>query len=289
MAKSMTGFGRGSSTAADYAITVEISTVNRKQFDASIWLPREWMIFEVPLQKLLKERIVRGAIKCSVSVQQLTGTTLTDQISQRLAAITQLSEQLGLSGKVTLSDLVALSTAGAEETTLPTPDDAQWEPLQAAATQALEQLEAMRRLEGEKITQDIRERLKTLHGHYTEISAIAPTLPSQHRDVLAKRIQELLPEGIVLNEELLAKEVALFADRCDISEELTRLDTHFVHAEKLLSGSEPCGRALDFLCQEFFREINTTGSKCASDRISEVVIRFKTLLETVREQVQNLE
>lgn len=289
MAKSMTGFGRGSSTAADYSVTVEISTVNRKQFDATLWLPREWMIFEVPLQKLLKERILRGAVKCTVSVQQLSGGTLSDHISQRLTAITQLAEQLGLSGKVTLSDLVTLSTLEAEEPTLPPPDDTHWEPVRIAATQALDHLEAMRQLEGEKITLDIRTRLQTLHRLYTEICTIAPTLPAQHRDILAKRIQELLPNGIVLNDDLLAKEVALFADRCDISEELTRLDTHFVHAEKLLSGEEPCGRALDFLCQEFFREINTTGSKCASDRISEVVIQFKTLLETVREQVQNLE
>lgn len=285
----MTGFGRGSSSAADYSVTVEISTVNRKQFDASIWLPREWMIFEVPLQKLLKSRIVRGAIKCTVTVKPLAEQTTADQIETRLAAVTQLAERLGLPGTLSLSDLVALSTVENAEPTLPAPEDAQWEILQAAAETALNNLEAMRQLEGEKITLDIRERVKALHTLYTEIRAIAPALPAQHRDVLAKRLRDLLPEGLPLTEETLAKEVALFADRCDISEELTRLDSHFVHADKLLSGTEPCGRALDFLCQEFFREINTTGSKCAANRISEIVIQFKTLLETVREQVQNLE
>lgn len=285
----MTGFGRGNSTAADYSLTVEISTVNRKQFDASIWLPREWMIFEVPLQKLLKTRIVRGAIKCAVTVKPLAATSATAVIESRLAAVTALAERLGLPGRLTLSDLVSLSTVEPEEAALPPPDETQWAALQSAAEAALDQLEAMRRLEGDKITCDIRNRLDALHTLYTEITAIAPDLPAQHRELLEKRLRELLPEGFALNEELLAREVALFADRCDISEELTRLDSHFSHAGKLLAGDEPCGRALDFLCQEFFREINTTGSKCAANRISERVIRFKTLLETVREQVQNLE
>lgn len=285
----MTGFGRGSSTAADYTLAVEISTVNRKQFDASIWLPREWMIFEVPLQKLLKTRIVRGAIKCAVTVKPLAEQAAAAQVEARLAAVTALAGRLGLPGTVTLSDLVALSTVEAADPALPEPDEAQWAAVQSAAEAALDQLEAMRRQEGDAITADIRNRLRTLHALYEEIAAIAPTLPAQHREVLAKRLQELLPETIALNEEQLAREVAGFADRCDISEELTRLESHFVHADKLLAGEEPCGRALDFLCQEFFREINTTGSKCAADRISELVIQFKTLLETVREQVQNLE
>ena len=289
MVKSMTGFGRGVATCDAYTITVEIATVNRKQFDASIWLPREWMCFEVKLLGLLKASVARGAVKCSVNVKPAGASDATALLKGRYEQVRELAQQLQITAQPTLSDLIALAAKDAEEVPIPEPTDVLWEALQGATTSALTQLEAMRLHEGERIAADIRERLSRLETMYREICAIAPTQPTRYRDQLVKRIQELLPEGITLDEGHLEREVALFADRCDIAEELTRLEAHFAHAETLLRRDEPCGRALDFLCQEFFREINTTGSKCASNTISSVVITFKTLLETVREQVQNLE
>ena len=288
MVKSMTGFGRGEATCNGYTITVEIATVNRKQFDASIWLPREWMCFEVKVLGLLKASIARGAVKCAINVKRAATTDAVGALSARYQQICALAESLKVPCMPTLSDLVALSTADLSDAA-PEPTDALWELLEGALQHALKQLQSMREHEGARIAKDIRERLAKLQAMSTEIATIAPTLPALHREQLAKRINDLLPAGITLDEGHLEREVALFADRCDISEELTRLEAHFAHANTLLTADAPCGRPLDFLCQEFFREINTTGSKCASNHISTLTIEFKTLLETVREQVQNLE
>lgn len=289
MVKSMTGFGRGVAACDAYTITVEIATVNRKQFDASIWLPREWMGFEVKVLNLLKASIARGAVKCAITVKATGATDATGALSARFQQVCALAESLSVPCTPTLSDLIALATADAADAPLPEPTEAHWEALQCAVLAALDQLQAMRAHEGARIADDIRARMAKLHTMYTEIAAIAPTLPALYREQLAKRISDLLPTTITLDEGHLEREVALFADRADISEELTRLEAHFAHAETLLKGDAPCGRPLDFLCQEFFREINTTGSKCASNTISTLTIEFKTLLETVREQVQNLE
>lgn len=288
MVKSMTGFGRGSAVGATHAVTVEISTVNRKQFDATIWLPREWMAFESRLLGVLKGGIVRGAVKCAVTVKPLTAEDASAALMAQFRQLQAVAEHLGLPTQGTLADLVAL-TAASEEKGVPEPTDDFWALVEQATGDALQHLSEMRVHEGERIAADLRTRLASLQEMHRQIKAIAPDLPAHYRDALQKRIAELLPSEAKLDEGLLEREVALFADRADISEELTRLDAHFAHAETLLTGDAPCGRALDFLCQEFFREINTTGSKCASNEISRLVIAFKTLLETVREQVQNLE
>ncbi|MGN0886247.1 MAG: YicC/YloC family endoribonuclease [Candidatus Spyradenecus sp.] len=284
----MTGFGRGSAQGPGYAVTVELSTVNRKQFDATIWLPREWMAFEVRLLGVLREGIGRGTVKCAVSVQATEAVGVLSGAAARYAQVRALAQTLGVTGEGSFSDLVALC-AGTGEASVPEADDAAWAVVEAAARGALEQLQAMRLHEGERIAADLQARLVKLRGIYEEIAAIAPGLPGAHRAELKRRIEALMEGGVALDAGTLEREVALFADRCDISEELTRLAAHFTHAQTLLSSEGACGRALDFLCQEFFREINTTGSKCASNEISRRVIDFKTLLETVREQVQNLE
>jgi uncharacterized protein (TIGR00255 family) len=121
-----------------------------------------------------------------------------------------------------------------------------------------------------------------------QIEKIAPTVPKRHRKVLLERIKEM-NLSINVSEEQLAKEVAMFADRCDVSEEMTRLRSHFGQVEKLMQSKDPSGRAFDFLCQEFLREINTIGSKANDARLSKHVIAFKTELECIREQVQNVE
>lgn len=289
MVKSMTGFGRGAAKGPGYAVSVELSTVNRKQFDAAVWVPREWLSFEVRLLALLREGIARGAVKCAVSVQGLGEESAgLAGVADRYRRLRGLAERLGVAGEGSFSDLVALD-AGAAEAGVPEATEEVWEVVEAAAREALAHLRAMREHEGARIAADLLERLGRLEGLYERIAAVAPGLPEAHREVLRKRIEGLMPSGAALDEGVLEREVALFADRSDISEELTRLRAHFAHARTLLGGEETCGRALDFLCQEFFREINTTGSKCASDEISRWVIDFKTLLETVREQVQNVE
>ena len=284
----MTGFGRGAATGAGLAVTVELAAVNRKQFDATLWLPREWLVFEARLQTLLREGIARGAVKCSVTAKPLAGADATQALEARFRTLREAAARLGLKGEPTFSDLAALCAAEADEAA-PEPTEAVWEAVEAATREALARLRQMRETEGAKIAKDLLGRLAGLRELHAQIAAIAPTLPPLWREALRKRLAELTPEGAAPDEGVLEREMALFADRCDISEELTRLGAHFAHAERLLGGGEPCGRALDFLCQELFREINTTGAKCAGCDIPRLVIAFKTLLETFREQVQNLE
>jgi uncharacterized protein (TIGR00255 family) len=284
----MTGFGRGEVASATHLITVEISTVNRKQFDASIWVPREWMSFEPRIIARLKTQISRGAVKCVVTLRPISENDAMQALVDKFNRIQATAQALNLTGVATLSDLVQLSTHDCDMPP-PQPTDELWEQLAKAIDIALTHLQEMRCHEGEQIAIDIRQRLTALYDLYQPIKSLAPTLPALHRDVLKKRIEELLSSPRVLDEGTLEREVAIFAERCDIAEELTRLEAHFAHAEALLSGDGPCGRPLDFLCQEFFREINTTGSKCNNREISHQVIAFKTLLETIREQVQNLE
>ncbi len=286
MVKSMTGFGRGVASLGEYSVTVELTTVNRKQFDANVWLPREWHCFEVPLLTFLKTHIARGAVKCSVSV--VAGGANRNPALGVLETLRAVAREAQISDTPTLSDLIALTTADVAQA-LPSPDDVAQEALFRAAEVAVAQLTAMRSHEGALIVKDLRERLGRLAEIQQEIESIAPTLPKLYQAALLQRIQELTAGAVILPEDVLAREVALFAERCDIAEEMTRLRAHFVHADTLLTGDSPCGRALDFLCQEFMREINTTGSKCNNHQIAQRVITFKTLLETVREQVQNLE
>ena len=263
MVKSMTGFGRGEATGAGFAVTVELSTVNRKQFDATLWLPKEWLSFEARLQGLFRTGIVRGALKCSVNVRPLSDADAAAALETRFRTVCATAKRLGLKGEPTVSDLAALAAAETE-TPPPEPTDAVWETVEKAAQAALAKVCEMREAEGGRIAADLRKRLQGLRDLHAQIAALAPTLPPLWRDTLRKRIAELLPDGAALDAATLEREVALFADRCDISEELTRLASHF-------------------------REANTIGSKCAGSEIPRLVIAFKTLLETFREQVQNLE
>jgi uncharacterized protein (TIGR00255 family) len=164
-----------------------------------------------------------------------------------------------------------------------------WPLIERAALAALESLEVMRRREGQALEQDFRTRFAALERLGKEIAALAPAVPAAYKAVLEKRLAELLGPGCVADPALVAREVAVFADRCDVSEELTRLASHFAQVGKVLDAGGACGRTLDFLCQELFREINTTGSKANQAEISRLVIDFKAGLEAAREQVQNVE
>lgn len=271
-----------------FAVTVELSSVNRKQFDATLWLPKEWLSFEARLLGLLRTAISRGAVKGLVTVRPLSGADAAAALEARLRVVREAAGRLGLKGEPTVSDLAALAAA-APEPPPPGPTEPVWETVEAAARDALKGLVETRRAEGGRIAEDLRKRLEGLRGIHAQIAALAPTLPPLWKEALRKRLAELLPAGTALDAGTLEREAALFADRCDIAEELTRLASHFAHAETLLSGEAPGGRPLDFLCQELNREANTIGSKCAGTEIPRLVLAFKTLLETFREQVQNLE
>jgi uncharacterized protein (TIGR00255 family) len=193
-------------------------------------------------------------------------------------------DDLGVSALLQLPD--AMNTTSLFEQ----PEES-WRLIEQATKQALKQLGQMRAREGAALEADLRRRFFELKVLSETIAPLAATVPKQYQATLEKRLSELMGEGAkgVVDPALLAREVAIFADRCDVSEELTRLASHFVQVVKVLDEGQASGRTLDFLCQELFREINTTGSKANDAEITRLVIAFKAGLEAAREQVQNVE
>ena len=293
---SMTGFGRGEAQADGIKAVVELGTVNRKQFDCNVSLPRELGCLEPKLHALIHSKIVRGYVKGTVSISAATdsgdSTNLIDLAKARaqITALRNAATDLGLSDDLHASMLLRLpemmrgSVLGDDPTKL-------WPLIEHATQAALQKLGEMRQLEGNALDRDLRQRFDALQRISEKIVPLAAVVPKNYQVTLEKRLAELLGSGKegVVDPALLAREVAVFADRCDVSEELTRLASHFVQVTKTLDEGQACGRTLDFLCQELFREINTTGSKANDAEITRLVIEFKAGLEAAREQVQNIE
>lgn len=291
---SMTGFGRGESQGLGIKVSVELSTVNRKQFDCNISMPRDLMGFEAKLHALIHTRIVRGCVKGLVSIAAVGDneqSALLDlqRIRTQVAALKAAAVQLGLEDDVRASTLLRfpeLFKSGLSESD----PDAIWALIERAALAALEMLCAMREREGVALEQDLRQRFAELKKISVAIAPRAAEVPKNYQTILSRRLAELMGSGeATVDPALLAREVAVFADRCDVSEELTRLASHFEQVDEVLRDGQASGRRLDFLCQEMFREINTTGSKANDAEITRRVIAFKAGLEAAREQVQNIE
>lgn len=290
--KSMTGFGRGEANG-QVRVSVEISTVNRKQFDCNLALPRELLSLENPLQKLVRAAVTRGYVKGVVTIalgSAGTPETLIDltAVTAQVAALRAVAAKLDLTDDLRASTLLRLPEVLRSRALNLTPQEV-WPLLEEATHKALEQLLQMRSSEGASLAQDLTTRLDELEGVARAIAERVPAVPVAYKETLEQRLAELLGDGQSVDPTLLAREVAVFADRCDVSEEQTRLVSHFKQFRESLRAGGACGRTLDFICQELFREINTTGSKANDATITRLVIEFKAKLEAVREQVQNIE
>ena len=291
--KSMTGFGRGEASEGAVKVVVEVSAVNRKQFDCSVSLPRELTSLDAKIQTLVRTRVTRGYVKGVVTVSAAEQAGAADtldlaHLTAQIGAVRAAAQALGLTDDLTASALLRLPDLLRPRVLSDDPLEV-WPLVERAAQAALENLEAMRLREGGALERDLRERFTALEVLSREIAGLAPAVPIAYKAMLERRLAELLGDGQLVDPALIAREVAVFADRCDVSEELTRLASHFGQVTKVFDTGGPCGRTLDFICQEMFREINTTGSKANDAEISRLVIAFKAGLETVREQVQNIE
>ncbi len=290
---SMTGYGRGEAAAGGVEVVVELSSVNRKQFDLRLNLPRTLAALESQISKLVKACVSRGCVTGSVRVL-VTGKARSggifvdmDAAAAGIKALRDAAGKLGLEDDLTAAALMRLPDVVCFEDAA---KDSQkvWPVLKRALQGALKQLVEMRTVEGAALEKDLTKRFAKLERRVGQIERLAPSVPRRYRRALIARLADAkLP--VTLSEEQLAKEIAMFADRCSISEELVRLQSHFEQARQIMARKEPTGRAFDFLCQEFLREINTVGSKANDARLSRHVIAFKTELECVREQVQNIE
>ena len=288
----MTGFGRGSAATDAWHATVEISSVNRKQAEVVVQAPRELSEIDGRIRKAVLAVVSRGRIQISINLERAQGAAAAMQVDAALAhafhnAFIELGRTVGHPLLPTASDYLrqpGIITLGSGEI------DAEeaWLAIEPALNCALASLATMRETEGLHLKDDFLARLGTLISFAAKIAADAPNRSIRQRELLAKRLRDA---GLDLDpaDERVAKELALFADRCDVSEELTRLDSHFAKFREYLQATEPPGRALDFLCQELFREFNTIGSKANDAGIAQTIVEAKTELEKIREQVQNVE
>lgn len=292
MATSMTGFGRGEASGEGYQFTAELKAVNHRFLEVVVRLPRNMMSFEEPVRKLVQEKLQRGRVEVYLNPAQT-------EEKKRLAKV---DKDLVLSYDKTLKELaLSLHTAyepdiyrlaalpevlSLEETE--TDLDKLWPVCAEALTSALEHFIRMRLKEGEKLTEDLWGRLNLLETFLAKIEKRSDLVVADYQKRLRERVQALLGETVP-DEARLANEVALFADRASITEEIVRFQSHLEQSRKALKSAEPVGRKLDFIIQEMNREINTIGSKANDLEISQVVIDVKSELEKVREQVQNLE
>ena len=289
---SMTGFGAATAPLGGSSIRVEISGVNRKQTEIAVALPRAWAALETSIRDIVAGSVSRGRVNVSLTLQQTPGGAGTlslnrDKLAGLTATLAEAESVLGKGVDTSLDALLRLGIISDEtETELPLEDvQAAAEPAVREALQAFIDLRAQ---EGANMKQDLLKRIDTLRNFRNELMNRAAGVATRHREVLLKRLAESgLP--LPMDDERIIKEIALFADRCDVSEEMTRLESHLNQFVKICDKDEPVGRTLDFLCQEIFRELNTTGSKANDAELAQLVVTAKTELEKIREQVQNIE
>ncbi|OLS42048.1 YicC/YloC family endoribonuclease [Bacillus sp. MRMR6] len=291
MVISMTGFGRSKVQSQAFSVNVEVKTVNHRFCEINIRMPRQLLMLEDKMKKKITQHLRRGRVEVFVTIEGDAAITRKVQVDWKLLEeyfhfLNQAREKFHLEGQVTLQDLLNRS-----ELIHIIEDEAGNVELENLVLTAIEeaalQLKQMRTDEGKELKKDLLTSLKQLEITITELQQYAPLVVRAYKERLGKRIQEFV-EG-QLDETRMLTEVAVFADKVDINEEITRLNSHIQQFKKTLNVLDPIGRKLDFIVQEMNREANTIGSKANDSSIAEKVVDIKSLIEKLKEQVQNIE
>lgn len=289
--RSMTGYGRGQSGTNGAQFSVELNSVNRKQSDVTVTLPRDIAELEPRVRDLINSEVSRGRLNVVVTCHTCATTqkVALDSVLARTYynAMLALQAEIGASGEVSIETVLrAPGVVRTPEEKISTEDA--WPHIEAALKEALRNLVSMRELEGKHLAKDLIHRLKIVREALREIRALHPEVLKRYRQSLQERIAKVGLE-LPIDDERITKEVIFFADKSDITEELTRLESHFTQFAHHLRKSEPVGRTLEFMTQEIAREFNTLGSKANDVGISQLVVTCKAEMEKIREQIQNIE
>ncbi len=291
---SMTGFGAATAPLGNSTIRIEIGGVNRKQTEIAISLPRAWSELEAAVRDVVAGSVSRGRVNVTISLQSTSGSESSGSIAINAARLASLQDKLpqlaaafGQPVTPTLDALLRLGILEEESDATISPAEA-WEAAEPTLREALAAFCALRAQEGQNLCKDLLARVESLRQFRAQLMERAGGVVARHREALMKRLADSGLD-LPLEDERLIKEIALFADKCDVSEEMTRLASHLDQFERICAKDEPVGRTLDFLCQEIFRELNTTGSKANDAELAQLVVTAKTELEKIREQVQNVE
>lgn len=291
--KSMTGYGQGRARAAGLDVQAELSAVNRKQLDVRVSLPRTLIVLESRVLEEVRRVIHRGCVSGSIDLRASAGvrggSVRVDHALARdyVSALREAADRNGLSGEISAGMLLQFPDVLKRRLDDVVPDDV-WPGIRRALRAALKQLIAARVSEGRHLATDVSCRLDLLEQYRSKVEGRAPGVTRRCRQVLMRRLREA---GLATNgdDPQLARELVIFSERSDITEELIRLTGHLTHGRRLLKATVPVGREFDFLVQEVLRESNTIASKSNDGVISRTVIAFKSELERIREQIQNIE
>ncbi|AOZ91537.1 YicC/YloC family endoribonuclease [Paenibacillus crassostreae] len=298
MSFSMTGYGQSSLQYAGYKVELEIKSVNHRYCEVVLRMPREWTCFEDVLRRTVQQYVKRGRVDIYINkeadLENVAYATLNHSaVKAYLHAADQLNVQYGLEGKLTVKDILALPDVLLSPDRVPIDNEEDMEKwgdvLQEGLRKALESLMTMRRKEGQHLMQDVEQRLERLQVLHDEMVTYAPHVVEEHRNKLRQRLTELQDNSFTLDDQKLGMEIAVYADRSNIDEELIRLQSHFKQCRELLLADEVIGRKLDFLIQEMNREVNTIGSKSNYLALVTRVVEMKAELEKIREQAANIE
>lgn len=286
---SMTGFGRAAVAVDRRAVTVQITSVNRKGLDLSVALPQAWESLEPAVLEAARKAVIRGKIHIVIEAAAIDGAEAwdADGVADTLDRLGQLARDRGIGFEPTAELLWQIVSARGSTAGLP-PAEAAGPKVLGAVQHALRELRAMRAKEGEALLVDFLGRLERIRHSVETIAARAPQVAPAYRDTLLQRLRAAGLECDVADERVL-KEIALFADRCDVTEEITRLRSHLSQLTELLRADGEIGRKAEFILQEIGREIHTVGSKANDLTVAQEVIEFKNELERVREQIANVE
>lgn len=288
----MTGFGRAIAEAHFGKVVVEVQSINRKYLEVFVSLPKEFGRFEIEVRKMVSESVQRGQVSVRISVlpnAAAVESTLPDTkvLKALKSGWEEIAQKMGY-GKEAVS-LPFLAQHASLAAQLRTVEDADFDPMGKCLADALKSLAAMKLKEGAALVKDIRIRLENLERNVLSVERLSPEATAKLRNKLKERMEEIFQPGADLDDRLM-REVALFAEKVDISEEITRFRSHLVQYEEILkSKASGTGRKMDFLVQEMGREVNTIGSKSMESTISHLVVEMKSELEKIREQIQNIE
>ena len=292
MISSMTGYGRAELVKEDVKASVEISSVNNRFCEIQFRLPKFLNSLESKLKETILSTITRGKISYTLNWEESLPITSYVKLNEEAASVyhtimTQLKEKYNLSGEIrvdhflNLPDLIKVEK---EEYDI----DKAWEVMHEVTLGALEEFNSMRKSEGARLAKDLKQRVDSLDGAISEIETLTPLNVSSYRKKLKARISELLADQVV-DMQRIEQEVALMAEKCDVTEECVRFKSHNQQFLSALREGGPVGKRLTFLLQEMNREANTIGSKASDAQISQKVIFLKEEIEKLREQVQNIE
>ena len=295
MIRSMTGYGRAEAVLGGRKYVVEIKSLNHRYLELSLRIPANLLPLEMEIKKKINEHLIRGKIDVTIRRETYSGIEGSRLLEVNLPLVKnyydlliQLKDLFNLKEDITLDMMAGLKDVFIPLETLEDEITVLWEGLAGVLSDAIAALIDMRQKEGEVLGQDLKARLYLINEHLDEIDARAPQIVLEYQKRLVARIRELM-DGMVIDESRLSQEVAIMAEKSDITEEIVRFRSHIKQFFEMLKSPEAMGRKVDFLIQEMNREVNTIGSKSSDAEVSCHVIEIKSELAKLREQVQNLE